>query len=335
MSLTKHLTLLVCLVFLVAIFATEAAAWQYQQAAYTDRQEDLAAPLTLQPKAIQKVKPPKHIVKCRPEAYAGRQAGVPYEFSVPNILPVTQHRGWKFDAEVLFARTKGTVRFLTGYQSAYTYGTSGDVDLNGDMGIPEHAVVPTFTAQYRFRPQWGVRYSITPLAQDGSGTVSSNFVFGTTTFNNSQNTRVKRESLYQRIGLVYDPIRTYTSRVSVFGDYVRINDKISATQGFGGSATMDNDLNMAMAGLEFERCLKTTRTNNTLSLECRAGIAFLDEAVGSDLSTGLKYSIPLNNGRWGFVSGGYRYLNYKKKYSDAKSFDTAMEGGYLQMGFIF
>ncbi len=36
---------------------------------------------------------------------------------------------------------------------------------------------------------------------------------------------------------------------------------------------------------------------NTLSLECRAGVAFLDEAFGSDIMTGLKCTIPVGNGR--------------------------------------
>jgi hypothetical protein len=335
MNKTKPSMLVVCLVFLVAMFATQASAWQFRQAACTNGQEDLAAPLTLQPKAIHKVKPLRRIVKCRPEAYRARRIAAPYQFNVPCMLPVVQPRGWKMTAEVFFARTRGTVRYLTGYQSAYTYGASNDVDLNSDMGLPEHAVVPSFTAMYRFRPRWGVRYSVMPMTMDGSGTVSSGFTFGTTTFNTSQNTHVKWESLFQHIGLVYDPIRTYTSRIGVFADYVRINNRISASQGFGVSATMDNDLNLAMAGLEFERCLKTTRTCSTLSTECRAGLAFLDDAVGYDVSTGLKYSIPLKNGRWGFISGGYRRVDYKKKYSDAKSFETAMEGGYLRMGLIF
>ena len=86
---------------------------------------------------------------------------------------------------------------------------------------------------------------------------------------------------------------------------------------------------------EVQRCLKTTNLFNTLSLECKAGIAFGDDAVGSDLATALRYSIPMNNGRWGFVKGGYRYLTYKKKYSDIKMMETAMDGGFLEAGFIF
>jgi hypothetical protein len=90
-----------------------------------------------------------------------------------------------------------------------------------------------------------------------------------------------------------------------------------------------------MAGIEFERCLKTSRFANTLSMECKAGAAFLDDAVGADLSTGLKYTISMGNGRWGYLGGGYRFVNFKKGYSDFKQIDTTIEGGYLKLGFIF
>lgn len=336
MTSMKPQMLLVCLVFFVAIFTADAAAWPVQQAAFTDRQEDLAAPSTPRTKVIQKVKPPKEITKCRPDEYARPQATVPYDFITRCTLPFTGSRTWQIGAEILFARTRGHVRFLSGaFQAGYTLGTEGDVDLNADMGIPENAVVPSFSALYRFRPHWGIRYSIMPMVREGSGSSNRSFVFGTTTVTPGQPTRVKWESLYQRMGMFFDPIRTHTTRVGVFGDYVRIDDKLTANHGFGGATTMNNDVNMAMAGLEFERCLKTMPSCNTLSMECRAGIAFLDDAVGSDLSTGLKYSVSLNNGRWGFISGGYRYMSYKKKYSDAKAFDTAMDGGYLQMGVVF
>ena len=105
-------------------------------------------------------------------------------------------------------------------------------------------------------------------------------------------TKVKWERIYQRLGLVYDPIRTYSTRVGVFGDYVRLNEKLSVIQVGCCGDTMDNDLNMGMAGVEFEKCLKTSRLCNTLSLDCRAGVAFGDEGYGSDVSTGLKTAFP-------------------------------------------
>jgi hypothetical protein len=174
-----------------------------------------------------------------------------------------------------------------------------------------------------------------PFALEGSTQPSRSFNWGTTTHGLGSSTRAKWERLYQRIGLVYDPIRTHSTRVSVFGDYVRLNEKFTVIQVGCCGDSLDNDLNMGMAGLELEKCLKTSRKCNTLSLECRAGVAFGDEAFGSDISTGLKYSIPMNNGRWGFIKGGYRYLTFNKKYSDVRMMDTAMDGGVLQMGVIF
>jgi hypothetical protein len=328
MTLKKPETILVCLVFLVSMLATEAHAWHYKQAAAADRQEDLYSPPTTQTKQIEKVKT-KKIVKCKPQFPS---QVLTYAFLPECILPISRPRGWELTAEALFARTKGHVRNFRGYVSLYG---QDEIDLNSDMGLPDHHVMGTFGVAYRLQPQWAVRYSIMPFAMDGSGTLGRSFTFGNSTYTAGQPAKVKWERLYQRVGLAYDPIRTPSSRVSIFGDYVRIDDKLSISQTGYSADVMNTDLNMAMAGVEFERCLKTTATCSTLSVECSAGAAFGDDAVGSDVSTALKYSIPMNNGRWGFIKGGYRYLTVKKKYSDARSFDMAMDGGFLQMGFIF
>jgi len=330
--------LLVCLVFVLTVFAVDARAWEYRQAALATGQEDLASPptaLTPAPpvKAIQKVKV-KEIVKCRPPAEGSAAGMMPYGLFSDCVLPMTRPRGWEFAAEALYARTKGKARLTRGALGYTPFGTD-DVDLNADIGIPDHNVVPSFSATYRFRPQWALRYSIMPFAIEGTSQPSRSFNWGITTHGFASNTRSKWERLYQRIGLVYDPILTYSTRVSVFGEYVRFNEKLTVIQVGCCGDSLNNDLNMGMAGLELEKCLKTSRQCNTLSLECRAGIAFGDDGFGSDLSTGLKYSIPMNNGRWGFIKGGYRYLTFNKKYSDAKLIDTAMDGGFLQMGVVF
>lgn len=329
MNLRKPYTLLVCLVFLVSMLATETHAWYYKQAAAADRQEDLYSPPTTQTKQIEKVKP-KKIVKCKPQFPS---QVLTYAFVPECILPMSRPRGWELMAEALFARTKGHVRYFRGFVTQLF--AQDEIDLNSDMGLPDHSVMGMFGVTYRLQPRWAVRYSIMPFVMDGSGSLGRSFTFGNTTYTAGQPAKVKWEDLYQRVGLVYDPIHTMSSRVSIFGDYVRINDKLSIYQTGCCADIMNTDLNMAMAGVEFERCLKTTATCSTLSFECSAGVAFGDDAVGSDVSTGLKYSIPMNNGRWGFVKGGYRYLTFKKKYSDARSFDMAMDGGFLQMGFIF
>ena len=335
--------LLVCLMFFLAAFATSASAWNLAQAAFVEPKQEQTASAAVQPqakpeakaKAITKVKPAKRIVKCRPV-----DMGYSPTFALGGpatcLLPFERPRGWSASAEAIYARTKGKVRFWQGYYA--TYNAYDNVDLNSDLGVPDHNVVGSFAIKYRFTPSWSVRYAFMPMTVDSSGTSSHSFNFGSlNVFAAGQTTKVKWERLYHRIGLVYEPIRTLASRVSVFGEFVKLEDKIQVSQPgmMQASSTMDNDFNMAMAGIECEKCLKTTASCSTLSLECSAAVAFGDSGVGSDMSTGLKFSIPLNNGRWGFVKGGYRYVTYKKKYSDAKMIDTCLDGGFVQMGSVF
>jgi hypothetical protein len=322
---------------MLAASATNAPAWNLAQAAFVEPRQEHAASAVTQTagkvKPITKVKPAKKIVKCHP-LDSGFAPTVAFGERPPCILPFERPSGWVFSAEAMYARMRGKVR---NSQTLYsTYNTYEDVDLNSDLGVPDHNVVGSFAARYRFTPAWSVRYSLMPMAIDSSGSTSKSFSFGTINMvAYGQATKVKWERMYHRIGLVYDPIRTLSSRISVFGDFVKLDDKIQFTQVGCCTSTMDTNLNMGMAGVELEKCLKTTASCSTLSLECSAAVAFGDDGVGSDMSTGIKFSIPLNNGRWGFVKGGYRYLTYKKKYSDAKLIDTCLDGGFVQMGLVF
>lgn len=339
MKIKRPRMLLVCLCFFTMTFTANALAWNFIQAAATnDARENLLVPISPKARAITKVKP-QPIVKCRPPIGFQQSAQALMSQPQESLLPILKPRGWELDAQALFARTRGKAIYLNNSFGAGFLGSNPEVDFNTAMGIPDHAVVGSFTAKYRFRPNWSLRYSILPMEIRGGGSGLNGFQFGTWNASTGQNLKSKWERLYQQIGLVYDPIRTPTSRVGIFAEYVRINERISVLQqgaGAGtGNAIFDNDLNMAMVGVELEKLLKVTRYSNTLSLECKAGVAFYDDAFGSDLSTGLKYSVPLNNGRSGFLKGGYRYLTFKKSYSDVKMIDTAMDGGFLEMGFIF
>ena len=336
-SMKTHM-LLVCLLFiLTSFFGGDVNAWIANQADCPDCPENFSAPAMAPANAVTKVKPSNRIMKCKPMFMgATRSASSLWGFRSDCILPMARRKGWEANAEVLFARIKGKARFATG--TFASFGTSGlvdDIDLNSDLGVPDHGVVGAYSIAYRFRPNWRVRYSIMPMVMNGSGQPGRSVVWGHNTFSGSQNLSVKWERLQQSLALVYDPIMTRSARLSVFGGYLRINERLGVFQPGCCGGVMDNDLNMGLAAFEFERCLKQTRMCNTLSLQCGAGVAFGDDGFGSDVSTGLKYSIPLNNGRWGYVKGGYRFMSYKKKYSDVKMLETAMEGGFLQMGVVF
>ena len=323
------------------IFATSAPAYSIIQAAAGPPEDVAALPApgqkdtaTVKADKIRKVRP---VYKVQPQFMAiSPQLG-------ECCLPVAQAKGWEMDAQVIFARIKGKVRLSNsnwGCAGGWCgWGNSPDQDLNTAWGIPDHSAVGSFSLGYRFRPKWALRYSIMPMELNGSGGNLQGYGYGYG-YGYGQGGNVKWQRLYHRIDLVYDPIFTRRARVGVFAGYTRLDEKIS----FGGTnywtawntaPTFDHQLNMGTAGMEFERCLKTTRFRNTLSLECRASVAFLDEAFGSDLMTGLRYTVSMGNGRWGYLGGGYRYVTFKKGYNDFKQIDTSLEGGYVKMAFIF
>jgi hypothetical protein len=311
------------------------------QASAVTSPEDLASPAVPAYKPITKVKPyrgaghkPVHKVRASSAGIYG------WTGRYRCMLPKPKNKGWNMEAQVIFARTKGKVRYTRGGNVGYNWQQGWDVDLNSQMGVPDHAAVPEFAASYRFRPRWALKYTIMPVVASGEAASGwgygggNQFYFGNHSYNTGQGTQVKWERLVQTCGLTYDPITTPNARVSIFASYVRVDDKLAVRQQ-NSSDTMYTDLNMAMTGLEYEKCLKTARFRNTLSLKCRAGVAFLDEAFGGDLSTGVRYSVPLGSGRMGYLEGGYRFMTYKKGFSDVHSWDTATEGGYVQMGFVF
>ncbi|MFH0824628.1 MAG: hypothetical protein V2B18_17880 [Pseudomonadota bacterium] len=346
----KPFMLLVCLLVLWAAFLTNAGAVSFQPAAGTHPPDDVQAPpmpsrhdiMKVKPKKIYKVKPPEMV---RPPELPLREAPSSLPF-FGCMLPVANPRGFEADAEVFYARSKGKVRYVKSPWGTYSggdyswnwYGHPGsqeEVDLNSDLMLRDYNAVGSFTAKYRFRPGWTLRYNVTPMEVNGGGMIPRNFYFGDRYYPYGQNVKTKWERVYHRGGLLFDPVRTPSSRVGVFAEYVRINDSLTVAIPGCCSNRADMDLNMAMAGLELEKCVKTTASLQTLSIECKAGVAFLDESLGADVSTGLKYSVPIGNGRWGYLKGGYRYVSFKKRASELQYSDTAMEGGFLQLGLVF
>lgn len=258
--------------------------------------------------------------------------------AVQCVLPKPMQGQWELTTQALFARTKGTIawpRVSWYYYSGYT----NEVDLNGDMGIPEHAVIPEVTLSYQFRPNWALRYSFLGTALNGGNANSSRpFVFG-----NSYNyyfgyggLNSKWEHNYQKVGLVYDPIKTCTSRISLEADWVHSEDKITLNCVYCGygSTIFSRSGDYGMVAAQIQNCLKTAPNGGALSLDCKAGVIFYDDSEGWDAHTALKFSIPLGCGRWGYMKGGYRFINIKKSQPDLL-FCQSMEGGFAEAGFVF
>ncbi|MEW6406167.1 MAG: hypothetical protein AB1649_30650, partial [Chloroflexota bacterium] len=88
------------------------------------------------------------------------------------------------------------------------------------------------------------------------------------------------------------------------------------------------------SGVDLKKCIRTMCNGGTLSCDSRAGISYLDGAIGLDVQAALRYSVPMNCGRWGYVRGGYRYLSINEDRDDLKT-ETNLQGGFVEFGLIF
>jgi hypothetical protein len=128
------------------------------------------------------------------------------------------------------------------------------------------------------------------------------------------------------------------SVLSVFADWAHTEDRVElscsycATWSYNAVLSKSND--MAVVGLEYQRCLQTYWNGGTFSCDYKAGFMFLDDSEGWDLSAAMRYSIPVNCGRWGYVKGGYRYISIKKAQQDLL-LSKSLDGGFMEFGFIF
>ncbi len=284
--------------------------------------------------------PPMGITKVKPSMCLPFAVGAPM-----CILPAPRMGQWEMSAQAFFASVRGKIAWPR-YSQFNNFQTDDSAlwpNLTDQLQLPAHQVVGGFTASYQFRPNWAVRFSVLGFESSGGGLVQQAnslngfFVFGNQIFTFGQQIQTKWRHTYGRLGLVYDAIRTCNAKVSVFADWVHVDDRIDVFCSFCGfgNSTFSKNTDAAMVGLQFQKCLVTTRNGGTFSSDCKAGAMFLDNVEGWDVELGGRYSIPLNaGGRWGYLKGGYRFVNLNKSQSDFV-FNNALEGGFAEFGFIF
>jgi len=283
---------------------------------------DYCAPL---PAGISKVKPP---------------VGFGY-FAPPCILPRPKVGQWDMGAQVIFARTKGSIGWPR-YSPWYSgwWGWENKADFNDDLNLPKNTAWLDLSARYQFRPGWAFRYSVLFNNLSGGGMPQNMFIFGNNWGSGfvwwGWNLQTQWQHAYHRLGLVYDAIRTPTSLVSVFAAWVHTEDRIDLNCTACGywTTTFSKSGDSASAGIELQKCLKTAANGGTLSSDIRAAAIFLDNVEGWDVQLGGRYSLPLNCGRWGYVKGGYRFVSLNKSQQDLL-LQTSLEGGFVEGGLIF
>jgi len=260
---------------------------------------------------------------------------------VPCILPTPRQGQWEMGAQALFARTKGAIAWprYSIYWYSWNQGWDNKTDFNTMLKLPDHNVLTELSARYQFRPNWAARYEVLFDEINGGGYADEPFVFGpwwSGGYFYGQQINTQWQHAYHRVSLVYDAIKTCQSAISVSAGWVHVDDKISINCWACGqwSNTFSKSIDAMIAGLEFQRCVKTAANGGTFSFDHKASVIFLDDVEGYDVEAAGRFSVPLNCGRWGYVKGGYRFVQLKKSQTDYLLNNT-IEGGFVEGGFIF
>jgi len=326
---------LFALILCVSMLAS--AAW----AGSTFHDPKTGAPLDCPPssyKGISKVKPDgAKPVKVKPysglTSRFGSLSGLnPMSWGNACCLPGPARGQFRLGTTVFFARLNAEAKkgvTTTGIQPSV-------VRFEDDLGFKKNGnVIWSVDAHYQFRPRWGIRYSFEPVSMETSTRSTTTFTFMNRQFTGNSQIRSKWERYTHRAGLVFNLSRKMGSTTNFFVDWMVIQDAltIGGVQAGQSSVAWDDTKNLAVLGVEFERCLKNYR-GNTLAIGCKGGIAFLDDNIGYEAEAALSYLIPIKRGRFGFVKGGYRYANLKKD-KDNEMFCSTTDGAFVQVGFIF
>ncbi len=272
----------------------------------------------------------KPIVKCGPQL-CPPPACMPMK--APGCtLPIRRQGQIELATQVFWATFSGVVR-----TQATVNGFPGtDLDATGDLGLPINNTLLEYSARCQFRPHWALFYSVMPIHMKGDGVLTKPAYIGGLLYGAGTHLKTKWDFLYQKAGLMYQPIVNCGAQVSIYASWIYNDQKQCVSNGTCHTAqsTVDRTRNMVAGGIEIQRCIRTMCNGSTLSSDCRGGVSFLDGAFGVDAQTSLRYSVPLGMNRWGYARGGYRYLSLTEDRTDLR-LDATFYGGFAELGMIF
>lgn len=320
------------LMFVLAVTCGTATAQLDRNARPVPPSQEAAPPK----KPIVKVKPaPPPILKVKPSYGFGPISRFnPLAWGPECFLPMPRKGQVVISPRVTFARVQGEIN----KPGTILFGTTPNaVNFDDQLGFPKSGnAVWSVMGHYQLTPRVGLRYGFSPMSMEATHRTDTSFTFQNRSFVSGTNIRSKWERVQHRAGLTFSVSRSTNSDTSVFAEWLYIQDKISIQDAFAGAlpaAVWDADKNLAVLGLELNKCLKNFG-GNTLALSCRGGVTFLDDHTGYEAEAALSYLLQIKPGRYGFIRGGYRYASLKRDRNN-ELFKTTTDGAFVNVGLIF
>lgn len=304
------------------VYASSADPLEFQQASARGRHRTFAPPGTAKP-----------IVKCKQDVCpVGVSCPAPAA-SPPCVVPRRLAGQWELGIQTFFAEVGGTVR----YPAPYTGFPVSSVSINDDLGIDDHHLLLEYLGKCQFRQNWAFFYSIMPIHLDATRIAENTLYIGHTVIAPGTTMKTNWDFVYQKVGILYQPVFNCSTVVSIRAGWMFNDQKLSVGGGgcpFNRCSVLDRTRNMAFAGIELEKCIRTMCNGGNLSCDSFVDLGFLDNTFVVDVQAGLRYAVPLNCSRWGYAKGGYRYLNFQEDRNDLR-WDTHLEGWFAEMGLVF
>jgi hypothetical protein len=270
---------------------------------------------------------------CGPFAPSGITLGSP---SCLPFLPRIGPKQFQAEAMAWYARlNSSTVQWgvIPGL------GISGtELDLSNNLGLRRHEYIAEFTGRCQIRCNWGLRYTFVPIQRRDNFLNAVPFYFGNLVWPAGLGLLTEWDRNTHNWELVYDWFQAPHAVSSVFAGFRYVDDKLRLSfpplSPFGTSRTRSQTIHLASAGGSLDRVITKVGGCATASIHCKGSIQFLEGYVGWDASGFGRVTVPMCQGRYGYLEAGWKWLVLERTY--ASNIDkTSFDGVIAAAGLIF
>ncbi len=211
-------------------------------------------------------------------------------------------------------------------------GPGTELNLTNNLGLSRYQWMGDYEAQCQVKYNWGLRANFTPINYRDNTFPQQFFFFGSAFYPAFTSTLTKWDRFIYRAYLTYDWFKQPHAISTIFAGYTQIDDKLTISN-FFQTRSRSQATHLASAGIQFERFIRFLGSS-VVSTNCRASIDFLEGWLGWDGYAVGRVSVPMGQGRWGYLEAGWRWLVFE--YSKPTNIDkTSIDGFIGGVGLIF
>lgn len=250
------------------------------------------------------------------------------------VLPRPGAKQFQLEARIWYASlNSSTVQWGTipgGFLST-------ELDLVNNLGLRRHEYVGEYVAQCQFRCNWAVRYTFLPIHYRDNFTNWTPFWYGNVLWPFGQMLTQWDRNIHTW-ELVYSWFQAPHAVSSVFAGYRLVDDKLQVSYpllaGVGYSRIRSEDAHLATAGISVDKVITRLGGCATASMHCQWSAQFLESYFGWDGFAVGRISVPMNQGRFGYLEAGWKWLVLER--SQPSNIDkTSLDGAIAAIGLVF